>query len=47
MSQAQLHGSVLVLILFDVCEEIRLEEFRRILGLQPVIDLIFLFRGKG
>jgi hypothetical protein len=35
MSNAQLHGSVLVLILYDVCEEIRLEELRRILGLQP------------
>ena len=35
MSHAQLHGSVLVLILFDVCEEIRLEELRHILGLQP------------
>jgi hypothetical protein len=35
MSQAQLRGSVLVLILYDVCEEIRLEELRRILGLQP------------
>ena len=35
MSQAQLHGSVLILILFEVCEEIRLEELRRILGLQP------------
>ena len=35
MSRAQLRGSVLVLIFFDVCEEIRLEELRRILGLQP------------
>jgi hypothetical protein len=35
MSDTQLHGSVLVLIFFDVCEEIRLEELRRILGLQP------------
>ena len=35
MSPAQLQGSVLVLILYDVCEEIRLEELRRILGLQP------------
>ena len=35
MSSMQLHGSVLILILFDVCEEIRLEELRRILGLQP------------
>ncbi len=34
-SQGQLRGSVLILILFDVCEEIRLEELRRILGLQP------------
>lgn len=34
MSQ-QLEGSVLVLILYDVSEEIRLEELRRILGLQP------------
>jgi hypothetical protein len=30
----QLHGSVLILILFDICEEIRLEELRHILGLQ-------------
>ena len=35
MSATQLRGSVLILILFDVCEEIRLEELRRILGLQP------------
>ena len=35
MSSTQLRGSVLILILFDVCEEIRLEELRRILGLQP------------
>jgi len=35
MSAEQLRGSVLILILFDVCEEIRLEELRRILGLQP------------
>ena len=35
MPPAQLRGSVLILILFDVCEEIRLEELRRILGLQP------------
>jgi hypothetical protein len=35
MSQSQLQGSVLVLILYDVCEEIRLEELRLILGVQP------------
>ena len=32
MPLAHLKGSVLVLILFDVCEEIRLEELRKILG---------------
>jgi len=31
----QLQGSVLVLILYDVSEEIRLDELRRILGVQP------------
>jgi hypothetical protein len=35
MSEAQLKGSVVVLMLYDVCEEIRLEELRRILGAQP------------
>jgi len=35
MPSAQLRGSILILILFDVCEEVRLEELRRILGLQP------------
>jgi len=35
MPTEQLRGSVLILILFDICEEIRLEELRRILGLQP------------
>src|SRR5271167_590945 len=35
MSEVQLKGSVLVLMLYDVCEEIRLEELRRILGAQP------------
>ncbi len=30
-----LHGSVLVFILYDVCEEINLEKLRQILGLQP------------
>jgi len=35
MSQAQLHGSVRILILYDICEEIRLDALRRILGLQP------------
>src|SRR5208283_3396219 len=32
---APLHGSVLVLIQFDVCEEIRLDELRKILGARP------------
>src|SRR6266404_4025314 len=32
---AQLEGSVLVLILYDVCEEIRLDELRKILGVLP------------
>ena len=35
MAAVRLYGSVLVLILFDVCEEIRLEELRSILGVQP------------
>ena len=35
MSGVQLKGSALVLMLYDVCEEIRLEELRRILGAQP------------
>ena len=35
MSEVQLKGSVVVLMLYDVCEEIRLEELRRILGAQP------------
>src|ERR1700730_15756905 len=30
--QASLHGSVLVLIQFDVCEEIRLDQLRQIFG---------------
>jgi len=34
MPTTQLRGSVLILILFDVCEEIRLDEVRRMLGLQ-------------
>jgi hypothetical protein len=32
---APLHGSVLVLIQFDVCEEIRLDELRHIFGARP------------
>jgi hypothetical protein len=35
MSEQQLNGSVLILTLYDVCEEIRLEELRRMLGSQP------------
>src|SRR5436190_13204999 len=35
MEQAPLQGSVLVLILYDVCEEIRLEELRGIIGAHP------------
>jgi len=35
MSQEQLSGSVLVLTLYDVCEEIQLEELRRMLGSEP------------
>ena len=35
MEQAPLQGSVLVLILYDVCEEIHLEELRAILGANP------------
>jgi len=35
MSDAKLQGSILVFVLYDICEEIRLEELRRILGLQP------------
>jgi hypothetical protein len=34
--QAPLQGSVLVLILYDVCEEIQLEELRRIIGAKTV-----------
>ncbi len=35
MPQDQLKGSVLILILYDICEEVILEELRRILGVQP------------
>ncbi len=35
MSQEQVKGSVVVLVLYDVCEEIRLDDLRRILGSQP------------
>jgi hypothetical protein len=35
-SQGALEGSVLVLILYDVCEEIQLEELRRIIGARTV-----------
>ncbi|HEV2352439.1 MAG TPA: hypothetical protein VG028_21595 [Terriglobia bacterium] len=35
MPEPQLQGSVLVLILYDICEEIRLEDLRQILGAQP------------
>jgi hypothetical protein len=35
MSEVQLRGSVIVLMLYDVCEEIRLEDLRLILGAQP------------
>ncbi len=35
MEQVQLQGSILVLILYDICEEIHLEELREILGLHP------------
>lgn len=35
MTDPQLQGSVLVLILYDICEEIRLEDLRQILGIQP------------
>ena len=31
-AEPALHGSVLVLIQFDVCEEIRLDELRQIFG---------------
>src|SRR5579864_4019407 len=29
-------GSILVMILYDICEEIRLDEVRRIVGARPV-----------
>jgi hypothetical protein len=35
MPEAQLHGSILFLNLYDVCEEIRMEELRRLLALAP------------
>lgn len=35
MPELQLRGSVLVLLLYDICEEIRLEDLRQILGIQP------------
>ena len=43
---AVLCGSVLVLIQFDVCEEIRLDELRRILGARPV-DTSFKHMAPG
>ena len=35
MSEVRLRGSVVVLMLYDVCEEIRLEDLRLTLGAQP------------
>ncbi len=37
MSNPQLCGSVLFLNLYDIAEEIRLPEVRRLLGLAPVV----------
>jgi hypothetical protein len=45
-SDAPLCGSVLVLIQFDVCEEIRLDELRRILGARTV-DTSFKHMAPG
>jgi hypothetical protein len=45
-SDAPLCGSVLVLIQFDVCEEIRLDELRRILGARTV-DTSFKHNAPG
>src|SRR5271165_7391693 len=44
--EAPLCGSVLVLIQFDVCEEIRLDELRRILGARTV-DTSFKHMAPG
>ena len=45
-SDAPLCGSVLVLIQFDVCEEIRLDELRHILGARTV-DTSFKHMAPG
>ena len=45
-AEAPLSGAVLVMIQFDVCEEIRLDELRRILGARTV-DTSFKHMAPG
>jgi hypothetical protein len=45
--EATLHGSVLVLIQFDVCEEIKLDHLRRIFGVRTVEQPSFKHPAPG
>ncbi|HTR66437.1 MAG TPA: hypothetical protein VMH85_11725 [Terriglobales bacterium] len=46
-TEAALHGAVLVLIQFDVCEEIHLDQLRQILGAQTVAQPSFKHPTPG
>src|SRR5215467_8148300 len=46
-AQAALHGSVLVLIQFDVCEEIRLDRLREIFSARTLEQISFKHQAPG
>ena len=45
--ETTIHGSVLVLIQFDVCEEIKLDELRQIFGALTLQQPTFKHRRTG
>src|SRR3981189_2300525 len=47
LAPATIHGSVLVLIQFDVCEEIKLDELRQIFGARTVEHPSFKHPAPG
>ena len=47
LAETSIHGSVLVLIQFDVCEEIRLDELRQIFGARTLEQPSFKHPAPG
>src|SRR5438045_9704419 len=45
--ETTLRGSVLVLIQFDVCEEIRLDKLKEIVGTRPLEQISFKHQAPG